>query len=693
MRKVFEMDQQKQRVIRDVIHGDIGFDQRFMAIIDTPEFQRLRRIRQLSTAYFVFPTAEHTRFSHSIGTYQVMKMLIEHFRKIFFEIDIELTDNDVDLALAVALLHDLGHGPFSHAFEKALPSVSPKKNHETWTREIITSEKSQVCKVLKENFNKHFPDQVAELIEKNHAAKDGKRDLKGHLDLFFVLSSLISSQLDADRMDYLLRDAFFTGTTLGKFDIHRLIDSLTLLPNKNGEFCICVKEKYLSTVEEYLLARYQMYANIYYHPFKTEMETIVQKILQRAKEVYREDSTDEFNYLPKALKDVFEDRAMQLEDYIELDDSVLIALFSMWKNSDDIILRKLCITFLYREKYESLNILGNKSVEEIEEFKKDFSAILRRAGYKIDDLKKAYFLLLPEEDTNSFYKKRNGGINILRNNGMLNDVMAVSKVLTNNTEDIKRVLFYSKDVLEAGYKGDFSQAQQEIQSLIAYNKERNHIEIERKYAFLDDTLFSLVQEKLSSNNKSLVGYNKTSGKVVKQVDTYYDTDDKYLLRNNFTLRIRKRNNMLIMTIKVPAPRSYEDGEMLQQERFEYETVLTSDNINSEEARRWIEKYLQTDQIHFDIKHLKGRLKIINTRKKINLSKGRVEIEVAFDDVQYENLFNKKQANEYQVEMEVKSDYLHQINLVQIATFLEKEIPGLELALESKYQRGMKKTEE
>lgn len=205
----------KGKTIRDIVHGDIFVSDQFLKVIDTQEFQRLRRIRQLSTAYLVFPSADHTRFSHSLGTYHVMQLLIDHFRPIFNEVNVDIEEKDIQLALGAALLHDVGHGPFSHAFENALPNQGNRKHHEDWTTEIVSSTDSSIRNVLVQEFGDDFPDNLADLIRKERQAKEHKTKIEEDIDLFFVLSSLISSQLDADRMDYLLRDALLTGVTFG----------------------------------------------------------------------------------------------------------------------------------------------------------------------------------------------------------------------------------------------------------------------------------------------------------------------------------------------------------------------------------------------------------------------------------------------------------------------------------------------
>ena len=259
----------KGKVIRDPIHGDIFFPDKYLAIIDTPEFQRLRRIHQLSVAYLVFPGADHSRFSHSIGTYYIMQKIIDHINPIMKSINYEVKERDINLALAAALLHDIGHGPFSHAFEKAINNV---KDHEQWGIAMILDEESNINKVLKVNFDEKFPEDLADIIRKERTVKQVGDKHKSNvnekkIDLFFILSGLISSQLDADRMDYLLRDAKYTGVKSCNIDIERLIGSITLTVYRN-EYYVCFIDKYLSDIESYLFTRYQMHKDIYLIPCK-----------------------------------------------------------------------------------------------------------------------------------------------------------------------------------------------------------------------------------------------------------------------------------------------------------------------------------------------------------------------------------------------------------------------------------------
>lgn len=166
----------KGKIIRDAVHGDIFVEDKFLKIIDTPEFQRMRRIKQLSVANIVFPSADHTRFSHSLGCFYVMKQIIAHFDSIFGKMGIEVSKQDKDIALLAALLHDIGHGPFSHAFEDIHPKGAAQVSHETWTSRIITCHSGTIYKQIEETFGKGTAEKVSELIEKQRRVKSSEEN-------------------------------------------------------------------------------------------------------------------------------------------------------------------------------------------------------------------------------------------------------------------------------------------------------------------------------------------------------------------------------------------------------------------------------------------------------------------------------------------------------------------------------------
>ncbi|MFB4161572.1 HD domain-containing protein [Geomicrobium sp. JSM 1781026] len=309
----------EEKVFKDPVHRYIHVrDQLVWDLIGTKEFQRLRRIRQLGTTFLTFHGAEHTRFNHSLGVYEIMRRMIDvfHGRKHWDE------ENRL-LCLSAALLHDIGHGPFSHSFEKVF-----KTDHEEWTRAIILGE-TEVNRVL-QRMGEDFPKEVADVIEKTHPNK--------------LVVSMISSQIDADRMDYLQRDAFYTGVSYGHFDMERILRVM-----RPTEDQVVIKSTGMHAVEDYIMSRYQMYWQVYFHPVTRSAEVILNKILRRVKVLY-DDGYDfkqqPYHFIPFFLNDV------QIHDYLQLDESVIYYYFQMWENESDHILSDLCGRFLHRRLFQ-----------------------------------------------------------------------------------------------------------------------------------------------------------------------------------------------------------------------------------------------------------------------------------------------------------------------------------------------------
>ena len=288
-------------------------------LIATKEFQRLRRIRQLGTTYFTFHGAEHSRFNHSLGVYEIIRRIIDDV----FDGRPEWDPEDRLLTLCAALLHDLGHGPFSHSFEKVF-----HLDHEEFTQDIIVGN-TEVNAILSK-VNADFPTKVAEVIAKTYENK--------------LIVSLISSQLDADRMDYLLRDAYFTGVSYGNFDMERLLRVM-----RPREDQVVFKYSGMHAVEDYILSRYQMYWQVYFHPVTRSAEVILTKILHRAKELH--DEYYSFKHHPIHFYSLFEDE-LTLEDYLKLDEHIILYYFQMWQEEDDEILSDLCTRFVNRSLFK-----------------------------------------------------------------------------------------------------------------------------------------------------------------------------------------------------------------------------------------------------------------------------------------------------------------------------------------------------
>lgn len=294
------------KVLRDPIHGYIHVSlQVIWDVINSSWFQRLRRIRQLGGANMVYHCAEHTRFAHSLGVYEIVRRMVSEVADIADSLS---EDEKVTLMLA-GLLHDIGHGPYSHAFEQVTDT-----SHEDYTCRII-EENTEITEIL-EKAKKNLSHEVADVIR--HTGKNP------------LLSQIISSQLDADRMDYLLRDAYFTGTAYGEFDLERILRTLRIHDGRQ----LVIKESGVYAVENYIMSRYHMYWQVYYHPVARSYEYLLHALFHRLRDLHDASDPSVIDLLaPIALS-----QKMTLESYFALDEfSCGYAFESLTKHPDPVL--------------------------------------------------------------------------------------------------------------------------------------------------------------------------------------------------------------------------------------------------------------------------------------------------------------------------------------------------------------------
>lgn len=329
----------RKKVFRDPIYGYIHVDYDIIKdLIDTPAFQRLRRIKQLSGVQMVFHGAEHSRFSHSLGVYEVANRFLE-----IPDIKHTLSEREQLLFLTAALLHDIGHGAYSHAFEDVF-----LVNHEKIGARIIVENK-EIREILN-RVDDDFAKDVASII-----LKKGK---------FKIIEQLISSQLDVDRMDYLSRDAYFTGAAYGKIDVDRLTRVLRI---KDGR--VVFKLSGIHAIENYLISRYHMYWQVYFHPVARSYEVILEKIYLRIRNLLNENFA--FNSYVEPLRRLMEDPT-DLEAYLEIDDFYINGLIKSFLKTEDSILRILADDFMNRHIWEYINET-NEHKDEINHIKQTMS--------------------------------------------------------------------------------------------------------------------------------------------------------------------------------------------------------------------------------------------------------------------------------------------------------------------------------
>ena len=407
----------EEKVFKDPVHRYIHVrDQVIWDVIGTREFQRLRRIKQLGTTYLVFHGAEHSRFHHSLGVYEIVRRIVDDI----FSGRSEWNDEERLVTLCAALLHDLGHGPFSHAFEKVFDL-----DHEKFTQGILLGE-TEVNAVLS-RVAPDFPQKVADVIGKTYPDK--------------LVVSLISSQIDADRMDYLQRDAYFTGVSYGHFDMERILRVM-----RPTEEQAVIKYSGMHAVEDYIMSRYQMYWQVYFHPVSRSAEVILTKILHRAKHLH--ESGYIFQQEPGHFRSFF-DRTFALEDYIALDESILLTYFQVWMKEDDPILSDLCYRFINRKLFQYAEFDPATEYRKIGELEQLF----REAGIDPD-----YYLLADSSSDLPYDFYRPGEENerlpiyLQMPTGELSELSRSSDIVdaVSGKRRTDHKLYFPEDILEAG---------------------------------------------------------------------------------------------------------------------------------------------------------------------------------------------------------------------------------------------------
>jgi HD superfamily phosphohydrolase len=411
-----------RKILNDPIYGFIDVpDGTLFNIIEHESFQRLRRILQLGLTYMVYPGAFHARFQHAIGATHLMDSAINILRQKGNEI----SDEEEFAVKTAILLHDIGHGPFSHVLEHDIVEGISHENISSMTMEKLNREFNNELGLAIEIFNNRYKKKF--------------------------LHQLVSSQLDLDRLDYLKRDSFFTGVSEGVIGYDRIIKMFQVVNDK-----LVVEAKGIYSVEKFLVARRLMYWQVYLHKTVISAEQLLVKILKRAKEVAKKDenlfstpSLKVFLYNRVKLDDFNRGKEIEgmnvLDHFLQLDDNDILASIKAWCNHSDFVLSTLCKSLINRKLFRT----------EIQKEPFDDKQIKQR----IDDYQ--FTRKLTEEEVsyfifsgtlmNNMYSVKNDNIGILYKNGSLVDISEASDVLNMDVLDntiTKYFLCYPKGELE-----------------------------------------------------------------------------------------------------------------------------------------------------------------------------------------------------------------------------------------------------
>ncbi len=396
----------KVKIVNDPVYGFIRFPEaELMRVIDHPWFQRLRNIKQMGLAQLVYPGAVHTRFAHSLGACHLMGKALDELKAK----DVTPSKDEYLAGRLAALLHDVGHGPFSHSLEYELVGIS----HETLSRIIMRRMDAEMGGMLQQAIevfdHSSIPDSLFGSV--------GPR----------YLHQLVSSQLDVDRMDYLNRDSFYTGVSEGVIGYDRILQMLTV---RNNE--LMVEEKGVHSVEKFIIARRLMYWQVYLHKTVLGSEMLLINIFKRAKELVAEGkelfASPALNYFLKRnlVEEDFITDPQHLDQFCELDDNDILVSIKVWQTYDDKILSTLCKMLVLRKLFKV--VFNPENLASILEEKREQA----KAMLGLTDEEVTYFVF-EGVTSNSTYNLKDELIKIETKSGEIKNITEIDNPLVNQT--------------------------------------------------------------------------------------------------------------------------------------------------------------------------------------------------------------------------------------------------------------------
>ena len=402
------------KIIRDPIHDLIKINHKLILdLLDTEPMQRLRRIRQLGVASLVYPGAEHSRFAHSLGAFHLAGRMYNQIRP-----ERKAADYDRLVVQVAALLHDLGHGPFSHLFEALLNELRYKYtlSHEEWSGSIVM-EHEEMTKCFEE-YGEEFKSDVKDVITGQFKSS--------------LLKSIVNSQLDVDKFDYMLRDSFMTGAHYGRFDLNWMLRNMTIknvqMLDEDGESfgleAIALDARRgTSALEQFLLGNLYLYNHVYYHKTVQCAEGVFIKILMRAVNLIKEGK--DIGIENNVLNCIVSESKISMEDFLELNDHLILSWITFWSKNKDIdkSLHDLSLRFLSRKLLKAVKI-EKVSISVYERISKRVKKILNNNGFPPD-----YYFIVSDPARVAYKKVDYGEIFLFEEE---NNPIRYSQINTNN---------------------------------------------------------------------------------------------------------------------------------------------------------------------------------------------------------------------------------------------------------------------
>ena len=662
---IYSKDKNDSLVVEDPIYGKIIVPYPFSEIVLTKEMRRLSGISQNGFSQLEFKGLENNdRLSHSVGAFHVMSLFLERLEEILKNFNIKLSKDDKDIALCSMLLHDIGHGPFSHSLE-----LVTNYSHEKRTSDILLGD-TEINKVITNFFGNKKVKKIASFIaEINDSQELGKDSFTK------LLNNLVSYQLDADRIDYLIRDAYYVDIS-SAVDLKRIISSVNVVVNNNQEYELLIDRKGLASIENVLLQRYQMYRDVYLSPISVLGDFLFEKIIER----FRKNAKLHTLPVSSSFKILATDPKVNiLDEFLSMKDEDFKVSFKLLADSNlDSIMSYLC-NFDNIKDY--ILIKNDVSTEKIK-------AKLREIFGDID-LDNTLSIISIGTKTKLYKKEQK--LNIQNGNRIM-DLTECTNLIRPQEILEDTYIFFNPQLLrlELGLSDiEFGKYESELRKAIEeLNKKPEEFEL--KYIINENTTEEIDQESLLNQIISVFianGFRVVTVSEKQNNDEYYDTRNLDLYKNGGSLRIRKVEQKGKEKIKATCKMPLKIGEVYSS-RSEIEETLANDSFET-----FMQKMIDSKvAINFDTIF---RLPILNSRTKrkdIVLDKNGVQVCLSFDNSKYTNhALDEISTTDRMIEIEAIGELNNRIILNEIHDFITSAFSNLEINKQSKYERGINRT--
>lgn len=652
-------------IVDDPIYGEIIVPYPFSEIVLTKEMQRLSGISQNGFSQLEYKELENNdRLSHSVGAFYVMSLFLNRLEEILKSFNIKLSEDDKDIALCSMLLHDIGHGPFSHTLE-----LVNNYSHEKRTTDILLGV-TEVNETITKFFGEKKVKKIASFISEINDSQELDTD-----NFTKLLNNLVSYQLDADRIDYLIRDAYYAGIS-SAIDLKKIISSMGVVVNNNQEYELLIDRKGLASVENVLLQRYQMYRDVYLSPISVLGDYIFKKIIER----YR--SNTKLHTLPvsKSFKTLVSDTMVSnLNDFLEMKDEDFNVSFKMLSKSNlDTVMSYLCD---FDNIKDYILIKNDVSEEKIKtKLKEIFGEI---------DLSDTLSIIYIDTKTKLYKKEQK--LNVQNGNRIM-DLTECTNLIRSQEELENTYIFFNPELLRLELNlsdNEFKKYESEVKKMIEeLNKKPEEFEL--KYIIDEHNTEELDKETFINKIISVFktnGFKMVSVTEKQNNDEYYDTRDLRLYKNGESLRIRKIEEKGKEKIKATCKMPLEKGEVYSS-RSEIEETLEVDSFDD-----FMQKMISSKvNVNFDDILRFPILNSCTNRKDIVLDKNGVQVCLSFDTTKYTNhLLNDVTTTDKMIEIEAIGELNNRIILNEIHEFIASSFNGLEANKQSKYERGINRT--